>query len=91
MITINWNDLIMVAGAAIGSSALVVSFFAIGVRLLTNAQTAVVGSGKNKTKNKSVSKEIGFRLAAVISFAIATGVLAYGLYILVTFSKVTGK
>ncbi len=85
MIEIKWNDLIMVAGAAIGASALVVALFAIGVRLLTNAQHAVAAKGK--AKSKSASKEIGFRLGALVSFALASGVLVYGLYLLVTFSK----
>ena len=85
MIEIKWNDLIMVSGAAIGVSALVVSLFAIGVRLLTNAQHVV--SGKGKDKQKSVSKEIAFRLSSLVAFALASSVMAYGLYILVTFSK----
>lgn len=86
MIEIKWNDLIMVAGAAIGASAVIVAFFSIGVRLLTNAQHAVVGKGK--TKHKSVSKEIAFRVGALLCFAVASSVMAYGLYIMVTFSRV---
>lgn len=85
MIEIKWNDLIMVAGTSIGVTALVVTLFAIGVRLLTNAQHAVAGKGKSK--HKSASKEIAFRVAALLSFALASAVMAYGLYILVTFSK----
>lgn len=89
MITIDWNGLIMVAGAAIGASALVVSLFAIGVRLLANAQQAVAAKGSKK--QSSVSKEIAFRISALISFALASGVLIYGLYIMVTFSKLQPK
>ena len=89
MIEIKWNDLIMVAGAAIGVSALVVTLFSVGVRLLTNAQQAV--AGKSKKKGQSVSKEIAFRLTSYIAFALASSVLAYGLYILVTFSKLQSK
>jgi hypothetical protein len=89
MIEIKWNDLIMVAGAAIGVSALVVTLFSLGVRLLTNAQHAVSGKGKNK--GESVSKEIAFRFTAVVAFALASSVMAYGLYILVTFSKLQAK
>ncbi|MFM5951868.1 MAG: hypothetical protein ACKOOE_04625 [Micrococcales bacterium] len=85
MIEIKWNDLIMVAGASIGATALVVSLFAIGVRLLTNAQHVVAGKGKDK--QKSITKEIAFRLSALISFALASSVMVYGLYIIVTFSK----
>lgn len=89
MIEIKWNDLIMVAGTSIGVTALVVTLFALGVRLLTNAQHAVAGKGKNK--HKSVSKEIAFRLTALVAFALASSVMAYGLYILVTFSKANPK
>ena len=89
MIEIKWNDLIMVAGAAIGASALIVTLFSAGVRLLTNAQQAVVGKGKNKSK--SASKEIAFRLSALICFALASSVMAYGLFIIVTFSKLQTK
>ena len=85
MIEIKWNDLILVAGTAIGVSALIVTLFSIGVRLLTNAQHSVAAKGKNK--NKSVSKEIAFRLGSLVSFALASAVMAYGLYIMVTFSK----
>ena len=85
MIEIKWNDLIMVAGASIGVSALVVALFAIGVRLLTNAQHVVAGKGKDK--QKSVSKEIAFRFSSLVAFALASSVMAYGLFILVTFSK----
>ena len=85
MIEIKWNDLIMVAGASIGVSALVVALFAMGVRLLTNAQHVVAGKGKDK--QKSVSKEIAFRLSSLVAFALASSVMAYGLFILVTFSK----
>lgn len=89
MIEIKWNDLIMVAGAAIGTSALVVALFAIGVRLLTNAQHVVAAKGKKK--EKSVSKEIAFRLASLVAFALASSVMIYGLYIIVTFSKLQPK
>jgi len=85
MIEIKWNDLVLVAGAAIGASALVVTLVSIGVRLLTNGQAAV--GTKGKPSQSQVSKEIAYRLAAVVSFLLASGVLAYGLYIIVTFSK----
>lgn len=89
MIEIKWNDLIMVAGASIGATALVVALFSIGVRLLTDAQHAVAGKGKDK--KKSVTKEIAFRLSAFVAFALASSVMAYGLFILVTFSKLDPK
>jgi hypothetical protein len=85
MIEIKWNDLIMVAGASIGASALVVALFSIGVRLFTNSVQVVAGKGKNKSS--SASKEIAFKLASFVSFGLAAAVLTYGLYIMVTFSK----
>mgnify|MGYP000025182625 CR=1 FL=1 len=89
MIEIKWGDLILVAGAAIGVSALMVSLFAVGVRLFTNAEHAVAGKGKSQ--KHSVSKEIAFRISALVSFALASGILIYGLYIMVTFSKAVPK
>lgn len=84
MIEIKWNDLIMVAGAAIGASALLVTFFSLGVRLLTTAQQNLASGNKGKkTKNDSVAKEIAFRLLAVISFLVAAAVLIYGLYLII--------
>lgn len=90
MIEIKWNDLILVAGTAIGVSAFVVTFFAIGIRLLANAQHAAVSS-KGKKKQDSFTKEIAFRLSAILSFVVASSVLLYGLYIIVTFSKAVQK
>ncbi|MFM2024080.1 MAG: hypothetical protein RLZZ56_93 [Actinomycetota bacterium] len=83
MIEIKWNDLIMVAGAAIGASALLVTFFSLGVRLLTTAQQALASGNKGKkAKSDSVAKEIAFRLLAVICFIAAAAVLVYGLYLI---------
>ena len=84
MIEIKWNDLIMVAGASIGASALLVTFFSLGVRLLTTAQQTLASGNKGKTaKNDSVAKEIAFRLLAVICFLAAAAVLIYGLYLII--------
>jgi len=83
MIEIKWNDLIMVAGAAIGASALLVTFFSFGVRLLTTAQQSFAGGKGKKAKNQSVAKEIAFRLVAVLFFLAAAAVLVYGLYLII--------
>lgn len=90
MIVINWNDLIMVGGVAIGASAIIATLFAIGVRFLTNAQQSL-NSGKRgkESQNRSLTKEIAYGFAAVLCFLAASSVLAYGLYVIVTFSRAT--
>ena len=85
MIEIKWNDLILVAGASIGASALVVTLFSIGIRLFTNSVHVV--ASKAKSKSSAAAKEIAFKLASFVSFGLAAAVLTYGLYIMVTFSK----
>ena len=83
MIEIKWNDLIMVAGASIGASALLVTFFSIGVRALTTAQHVFSGGRSKKGKSQSVAKEIAFRLVAILCFLLAAAVLIYGLYLII--------
>jgi len=82
MIEIKWSDLIMVAGASIGASALLVTFFSIGVRALTTAQHVFAGGKAKKSKNQSVVKEIAFRLLAIVCFLAAAAVLIYGIYLI---------
>ena len=83
MIEIKWNDLIAVAGAAIGASALLVTFFSIGVRLLTSAQQSTAGGTKGKkSKKQSVTREVALRVSALIFFLAAAAVLVYGIYLL---------
>ena len=89
MIEIKWNDLILVAGTAIGVSAFVVTFFAIGIRLLSNAQHAAI-AGKGKKKD-TFAAQVAYRLAAVLAFAVSSSVMMIGLYIIVTFSKAVPK
>lgn len=73
----------MVAGASIGASALLVTFFALGVRMLTTAQQALAGGSKGKkAKSGSLAKEIAFRLVAILCFLAAAAVLIYGLYLI---------
>ena len=89
MIEIKWNDLILVAGTAIGAAAIVVTFFSIGIRLLANAQhLAIAGKGKKKD---TFAAQVAYRLSAVLSFLVSSSVMMVGLYIIVTFSKAVPK
>ena len=90
MIEIKWNDLILVAGTAIGAAAIVVTFFAIGIRLLTNAQHLAI-AGKGKKKKDNFAGQVAYRLAAALSFLVSSSVMMVGLYIIVTFSKAVPK
>lgn len=90
MIEIKWNDLILVAGTAIGASAFVVAFFAIGVRMLANAQHAAI-SGKSKKKQDNFASQVAYRIAATLAFVLSSSVMVLGLYIIVTFSKASPK
>jgi hypothetical protein len=88
MIEINWDSFILVAGVAIGASAVVTTFFAIGVRLLTNSARLVRNMDKNKTKSSRIKvQRLAFQSAAVLSFLVASSILAYGLFVIVTFSR----
>lgn len=89
MIEIKWNDLILVAGTAIGVSAFIVASFAIGIRLLANAQHAAI-AGKGKKKD-SFAAQVAYRLGAVLAFVASSSVMMFGLYIIVTFSKAVPK
>lgn len=92
MIEINWDSFVLVAGVAIGASAVVTAFFAAGVRLFTNAQHLAKNFDKGKVKNKKSAdglKRLAFQSAAVLSFLIASSILGYGLYIIVTFSRLS--
>ena len=89
MIEIKWNDLILVAGASIGGSALLVTLFSIGVRLFTNSVQTVANKGKNKSA--TAAKEIAFKLASFVSFGLSAAVLSYGLYLMILLAVVKKK
>lgn len=90
MIEIKWNDLILVAATAIGAAAIVVTFFAIGIRLLANAQHLAI-AGKSKKKKDNFAAQVAYRLSAALSFLVSSSVMLVGLYIIVTFSKAVPK
>ena len=82
-ITINWSSLLQVFLASICFTVVIVAAFAIGVRLLTNAQNAVPGARKGKTKD--IQKEVVFRVLSYMSFSVCFAAVLYGIYWIVPF------
>jgi hypothetical protein len=70
---IKWKELFLVTSVSIAVAVIVSALFAIGVRLLTNAQHAVPGARKGKAAD--VRKEIINRVFAYISFALSASAL----------------
>jgi uncharacterized membrane protein SpoIIM required for sporulation len=77
-IIIDWQKFGTVFGLALVSATLIVSAFAIGVRLLTNAQHAVPGARKGKSKD--IQREVVYRVLSYVAFAVCVAALLYGLY-----------
>ena len=71
--TIKWKELLLVSSASILVAVVVSALFALGVRLLTNAQHAVPGARKGKSED--VRKEILNRVFAYISFTLSAAAL----------------
>ena len=82
-ITINWESLAQVFFAAVGFSTGIVGSFAIGVRLLTNAQHAVPGARKGKSKD--VQREVVYRVLSYAAFSVCISALLYGIYLIVPY------
>lgn len=78
---IKWKELLLVSSVSIAVAILVSGLFALGVRLLTNAQHAVPGSRKGKAED--IRKEILNRVFAYLAFAGAAVILAGFLYLIV--------
>lgn len=74
---IEWNKFFLVAQATIVFAVGIVGVFALGIRLLTNAQNAVPGA--NKGKAAAIRSEVFNRLAAYIAFGICLVALGYGI------------
>lgn len=79
--TIDWNSFGLVFVASIGFSTVIVATFAFGVRLYTNAQSFV--SAAKKGNQKAAVNEVINRAIAYSMFAIASGALLYGIYLIV--------
>lgn len=71
--TIKWKELLLVSSASILVAVVVSALFAVGVRLLTNAQHAVPGARKGKSAD--VRKEIINRVFAYLSFTLSAAAL----------------
>ena len=80
---IDWNAFFLVFASSIGFSTVIVATFAFGVRLYTNAQSLVSAAKKGNQKaavNEAVNRAIAYSM-----FAIASGALFYGIYLVVPF------
>ena len=80
-IVIDWNALGHVFLAALGFAVVTVAAFALGARLLTNAQNAVPGATKGKTRD--VQREVVNRILSYVAFAICSSAVLYGVYLIV--------
>jgi hypothetical protein len=78
---IDWNSFGLVFAASIGFSTVIVATFAFGVRLYTNA-LSFVSAAKKGNRNAAVSEVLN-RAVAYSMFAIASGALLYGIYLIV--------
>lgn len=74
---IEWNKFLLVAQATVFFAVGIVGVFALGIRLLTNAQNAVPGA--NKGKAAAIRAEVINRLAAYIAFGVCVVALGYGI------------
>jgi hypothetical protein len=67
--SIDWHALFLVSSVAIGAAVFISLTFALGVRLITNAQHAVPGARKGKAVD--VRKEIINRVFGYLFFTVA--------------------
>jgi predicted PurR-regulated permease PerM len=72
--TIKWRELFLVSSTSILVAVVVSALFALGVRLITNAQHAVPGARKGKAAD--IRKEIINRVFAYISFTLSAAALS---------------
>lgn len=72
--TIKWRELFLVTSASVLVAVVVSALFALGVRLITNAQHAVPGARKGKAAD--IRKEIINRVFGYISFTLSAAALA---------------
>ena len=79
--TIDWNAFLSVVIAAVVGSAVIVSFFSLGVRWLTDAQ--LVSTQTKKSSRRGSGKEAALRTIAYIAFTIAALGALYEIYLIV--------
>lgn len=82
-ITINWSAFIQVIAASLSFTTLIVAFFSVGIRLLTNAQNLsdLARGGDSKAQQWESVNLVG----AYGTFAVCICALAYGIYLVVPF------
>lgn len=80
---IDWNAFFLVFASSIGFSTVIVATFAFGVRLYTNAQS-LVGASKKGNQRAAISEAVN-RAVAYSMFAVASGALVYGIYLIIPF------
>lgn len=80
---IDWNAFFLVFAASIVFSLVVVSAFSFGVRLYTNAE--LHRSASKKGNQQAAVRELVSLTFSYMCFAIATGALLYGIYLVVPF------
>ena len=84
-IKIDWTAFLTVFGAAIGFSTLIVACFALGVRLLTNAQN--VAPKARKGQAKAAQEEALNMVGAYLLFAICLCALGFGIFLVLPWNK----
>ena len=78
---IDWNKFVLVAGIAIGASALITAIFSLGIRALSNAD--FIKAGAKKGDISALRRESANRAVAYALFAISFGAVLYGIYLIV--------
>jgi hypothetical protein len=79
---INWNNLLLVAAVAIGSSVGLTAVFSFGMRLLTNARNI---QSNTKKRDGAQPAEVLNRVGAYLMFAICGSAVLYGIYLIVPY------
>lgn len=77
---IDWNKFELVALGTIGFTAMMVTVYSLGVRLLTNAQAQTAAAKKGDSK--AARSELLNRISAYALFAGAAVILAYGIFLM---------
>lgn len=78
---IDWNAFLLVTVASVSFAVVIILSFALGVRLLTNAQN-VTGKAK-KGDQKAVIFEFWNRTGAYALFAVFGTAILFGIYLIV--------
>jgi len=83
IININWEAFLTVFLAALGFTSLIVAFFSLGVRFLTDAQNLSAKARKGNTQAQQ--EEAFYMVGAYVTFAVCICALAYGIYLIIPF------